>query len=60
MLDLDDFLNYFSSNYMNFTVSSKVISVNLPIISNESLKNDIKFIVKCNKSLAEYTIRKQN
>ena len=49
-----------SSNYMNFTVSSKGIWVNLPIIFNESLKNDIKFIVKCNKSLAEYTIRKQN
>ena len=45
---------------MNFTVSSKGIWVNLPIKFNESLKHDIKFIVKCNKSLAEYTIRKKN
>ena len=46
-------------NYKNLMIvtSSKTICVNLLIKINQSLNHDIKFIISCNESLAEYTIK---
>ena len=37
--------------------SPKTIRVSTPIKINESPKRDFKFIISCNESLAEYTIK---
>ena len=46
-------------NYKNLMIvtSSKTICVNLLIKINQSLNHDIKFIISCNESLAEYTMK---
>ena len=36
--------------------SPKTIRVNLPIKINQSLKHNVKFIVRCNESSVEYTL----
>ena len=50
-----------NDDYKNLVIITlpKTICVDLPIKINESLKNDIKFIVSRNESLAEYKIKKE-
>ena len=40
-------------------VSPKTICVNLPIKISQNLEHDIKYIISCNESLAEYTMKNE-
>ena len=51
-------MNIYNADYKNLVIITlqKTTRVDLPITINESVKNDIKFIINSNKSVAEYKI----
>ena len=49
-------MNIYNADYKNLVIITlqKTTRVDLPIKINESVKNDIKFIISSNESVAEY------
>ena len=48
---------FIDDNKFLIIAEPKTISINLPIKINESPENDIKLIISCNKSFAEFAIK---
>ena len=50
---------YIDENELKIYAKPKFVHIDLPMKINESLGSNIKFIVSCNESLTEYSVKNE-